>query len=85
VSGVGTVRDKEGETEVRADDVFLYPPNEAHELLNRGSEDFVYYVIADNPVGGSCAYPDSGKWAVRTGATARIYRVEEADYFEGEE
>ena len=34
-------------------------------------EDFVYYIIADNPrsggkTGDSCYYPDSGKWAVAT-------------------
>jgi len=58
---------------------------EAHQLVNAGTEDFVYYVIADNPVGTSCYYPDSKKWMV--GALSDQYVVKEfrADYFEGEE
>ena len=41
-----------------------FGPGEAHQLTNNGTEDFAYYVIADNPRHDSCYYPDSGKWAV---------------------
>jgi uncharacterized cupin superfamily protein len=86
VSGRGLVRDKEGMIEVGAGDAFFFGPGAAHQLSNAGDEDFVYYVIADNPRGDSCYYPDSGKWAVATeGSDEMIVKGREADYFDGEE
>lgn len=64
ISGHGSVRDHAGVSAVAAGDVFLFAPGEAHSLTNPGNEDFVYYVIADNPRGDACYYPDSSKWAV---------------------
>jgi uncharacterized cupin superfamily protein len=85
VSGRGEVRDESGTTEVRAGDAFIYLPGEAHQLGNSGDEDFVYYIVADNPHGESCYYPDSKKWSV-VGASGRvIIRGEQTDYFDGEE
>ena len=84
ISGRGTVRDQEGSTAVEPGDAFLFKPGEAHQLSNEGTEDFVFYVIADNPMGESCHYPDSGKWAVRS-PERRLIRSEALDYFEGEE
>jgi len=86
ISGSGKVRDKEGTKEVGAGDVFFFPPGEAHALSNAGEDDFVYYVVADNPRGDSCFYPDSGKWAVqKENAEEVIVAGQEADYYEGEE
>ena len=86
VSGRGKVRDKDGWTEVGAGDSFFFGPGEAHQLGNAGEEDFVYYVIADNPVGDSCFYPDSGKFSVwKENNEEVIVKGTEADYFEGEE
>jgi uncharacterized cupin superfamily protein len=86
ISGCGRVRHKDGTTEVGAGDAFFFGPGEAHQLANSGGEDFVYYVIADNPRGDSCSYPDSGKWAVPREANEEvIVQGELADYFEGEE
>ena len=86
VSGRGAVRDKRGITEVGAGDAFFFGPGEAHQLSNAGDEDFVYYVIADNPRGDSCYYPDSGKWAVpKEGSDEVIVKGKETDYFDGEE
>ena len=86
VSGRGKVRDKNGWTEVGAGDAFFFGPGEAHQLANAGEEDFVYYVIADNPRGDACFYPDSGKFAVGIeGGEERIVTGKEADYFDGEE
>ena len=86
VSGRGKVRDRSGETNVGAGDAFFFGPGEAHQLSNDGDEDFAYYVIADNPRGDSCFYPDSGKWAVATeGRDEIIVRGRETDYFDGEE
>jgi len=91
VSGRGSVRDKDAITEVGPGDAFLFQPGEAHQLSNAGDEDFVYYVIADNPrsggaTGDSCYYPDSGKWAVVNDALEEIVvKGTETDYFDGEE
>jgi len=86
VSGRGKVRDAAGTTEVSAGDAFLFKPGEAHQLSAADNEDFVYYVIADNPIGDSCYYPDSGKWAVRKeGDEMVIVKGAETDYFDGEE
>src|SRR5438045_7663839 len=91
LSGRGSVREKDGITEVGPGDAFLFQPGEAHQLSNAGSEDFVYYVIADNPrsggaTGDSCYYPDSDKWAVsREECEELIVKGTETDYFDGEE
>lgn len=86
VSGKGGIRDKEGTTMVAAGDAFFFGPGDAHQLTNAGEEDFVYYVIADNPRGDSCYYPDSGKFAVmKEGTDEVIVKGTETDYFDGEE
>jgi len=91
VSGRGNVRDKDGVTEVGPGDAFLFQPGEAHQLSNAGDEDFVYYVIADNPrsggtTGDSCYYPDSGKWAVsKESPDYIIVQGTETDYYKDEE
>ena len=91
VSGHGSVRDKYGITEVGPGDAFFFQPGEAHQLSNADDDDFVYYVIADNPrsggtTGDSCYYPDSGKWAVVNEQFEEvIVKGNETDYFDGEE
>ena len=86
VSGRGKIRDKDGWTEVGAGDAFFFGPGEAHQLANAGEEDFVYYVLADNPRGDSCFYPDSGKFAVcKEDSEEAIVKGTDADYFDGEE
>jgi uncharacterized cupin superfamily protein len=86
VSGRGKVRDNTGMSEVTAGDSFFFPPGAAHQLSATGEEDFVYYVIADNPRGDSCYYPDSGKWVVfKEGSEEAIAKGAETDYYDGEE
>ncbi len=90
VSGRGRIRDKDGWTIVNAGDAFLFQPGEAHQISNAGEDDFIYYVIADNPRSGPggdcCYYPDSGKWAVnKEGLEDVIVKGTETDYFDGEE
>jgi uncharacterized cupin superfamily protein len=86
VSGKGSLRDKDGSTIVGPGDAFVFQPGEAHQLANAGEEDFVYYVIADNPLGDTCHYPDSGKFSVwKEGNEEVIVKGTEADYFDGEE
>lgn len=87
VSGKATVRHKDGRTEVSTGDAFIFGPNEPHQLINSGDEDFIYYVIADNPIGESAYYPDSGKWKVNKSSAADrvVIKGQETDYFDGEE
>ena len=78
------MRHDEGVTAVEAGDAFLFKPGEAHQIVNDGTTDLVFYCVADNPVGESCYYPDSGKWLVRS-PERRLIRSESLDYFDGEE
>jgi mannose-6-phosphate isomerase-like protein (cupin superfamily) len=84
ISGTGVVRDPSGTTPVAPGDAFLYPPGEPHQLINTGNEDLVVYIIADNPIGESCHYPDSAKWLVRA-PERRLMRGPALEYFDGEE
>lgn len=84
ISGTGIARDKTGNTRIEPGDAFIFGPNEPHQLLNDGAEDLVIYVVADNPIGESCHYPDSKKWLVRS-PEERLIRSEPLDYYEGEE
>jgi uncharacterized cupin superfamily protein len=84
ISGRGEARDATGQTAIEPGDAFLFKPGEAHQMTNTGSEDLVFYVIADNPFGESCHYPDSGKWLV-TSPERTVIRSEPLDYFDGEE
>jgi uncharacterized cupin superfamily protein len=84
IAGHGLVRHKDGNTEIETGDAFLFKPDEPHQLINNSTEDLVIYVIADNPIGESCYYPDSNKWLVRS-PERRLIRSESLDYFDGEE
>lgn len=84
ICGKGVVRHENGITAIQADDAFIFPPGEPHQLTNDGSADLVLYVVADNPIGESCYYPDSRKWLVRS-PESRLIRSETVDYYDGEE
>jgi len=85
IAGLGSVRHEGGVTEVRPGDAFVFAPSEAHQLMNGGTEDFVYYVIADNPLSDSCYYPDSQKWLVIQPEKDTLLKGREVEYYEGEE
>ena len=84
ISGTGTVRHEAGTTAVEPGDAFIFKPGEAHVIVNDGTVDLVFYVVADNPIGESGYYPDSDKWIVRS-PERRLMRSESLDYFDGEE
>ena len=84
VSGRGSVRHADGATAIGSGDAFIFKPGEPHQMTNDGTEDLVFYIVADNPLGESCHYPDSGKWAVSS-PEGRVIRSEALDYFDGEE
>jgi uncharacterized cupin superfamily protein len=87
ISGTGGVRSEDGTMEVGPGDAFIFGPNEPHQLTNYGQEDLIYYVVADNPIGESSYYPDSGKWKVNKSSAADrvVLKGNEVDYFDGEE
>ena len=84
ISGTGIARHKDGATAIGPGDAFLFKPGEPHQIINEGSEDLVLFVVADNPIGESCHYPDSNKWAVRS-PEMRLIRSEPLNYYDGEE
>lgn len=84
ISGQGTVRHQDGSEVLVAGDAVLFKPGQPHQITNTGTEDMIIYVVADNPLGESCHYPDSDKWLVRS-PERRIVRSEDLDYFDQEE
>jgi uncharacterized cupin superfamily protein len=84
LEGRGSVRHKDGTTPIEAGDVFLFKPGEAHALTNNSSADLILLVIADNPIGESCYFPDSNKWMVRS-PERKLIRSDALEYFDGEE
>jgi uncharacterized cupin superfamily protein len=84
LSGAGSVRHDLGLTAIGAGDAFLFKPGEAHQLINDGPEDLLLYIVADNPTGEACYYPDSKKWSIEV-SDGPVLRSENRDYYDGEE
>jgi len=84
IAGTGVVRHDKGTTAIESGDAFIFKPGEPHQITNTGKEDLLLYVVADNPIGESCHYPDSGKWLVRS-PERKLIRSESLDYYDGEE
>jgi uncharacterized cupin superfamily protein len=84
ISGRGTVRHKDGTTPIAEGDAFIFGPDEPHQMINDSDADLIVYVIADNPIGEFCYYPDSKKWLVHS-PERRLIRSEGVDYLDGEE
>ena len=84
ISGTGVVRHQAGVTRLEPGDAFLFEPGQPHQITNDSAEDLVLYVVADNPLGESCHYPDSGKWLVRS-PERRLLRSDPLEYYDGEE
>jgi uncharacterized cupin superfamily protein len=84
ISGTGLVRDMAGRNPVEPGDAFIFAPGEPHEIINDGAAELVLYVVADNPIGETCHYPDSGKWMVPL-PEKRVIRSAPLDYHDGEE
>ena len=83
LAGTATVRVNDATQMVGAGDAFMQPPGTAHQITNTGAEDFLFYVIADNSPADSTWYPDSKKWMMKP--QRKIFRMVEADYYDGEE
>lgn len=84
LSGQGTLIDKEDtKINVHAGDHFICLPGDAHQLFNQGTDDLVYYVIADNPIADITTYPKTGKRMLKPSDECIYTRT--ADYYDGEE
>ncbi len=64
ISGEGTVRYAGGTSPIRPGDAFLFKPGEPHQFRNDTDADLVVLIVADNPIGESCHYPDEEMWIV---------------------
>jgi len=84
ISGEGFVRHQDGTTRIESGDAFLFKPNEPHQITNDREQDLLIYVVADNPIGEHCYYPDSGKWSTKI-PEHRLIRSAPLDYYDGEE
>ena len=84
IAGKGLVRHQDGTTAIETGDAFIFEPGQPHQLTNNSAEDLIVYVVADNPIGESCHYPDSNKWVVRS-PERRLIRSEPLKYYDGEE
>lgn len=84
ISGRGYVRHEGGRTPIEPGDAFIFKPGEPHQLVGEGTDDLVVYVVADNPIGESCYYPDSNKYAVESPQDA-VLRHAPAKYYDDEE
>jgi uncharacterized cupin superfamily protein len=85
ISGTGQARHEGGFEPIGPGDAIIFPPGEAHTILNNGSVDLVYYVIANDPPGDSGYYPDSDKWLIRMPNKRILVKGREVDYFHGED
>ena len=85
MSGECTVRDgQDNRRTVRQGDAFVFKPGEAHQFFNESAADVTILVVADNPLGETCHYPDSAKWLVRS-PERWILRSGDLNYYDGEE
>jgi uncharacterized cupin superfamily protein len=84
ISGAGSVRHSDGMTPIAPGDAFLFEPDQPHQIRADAAGELVMMVIADNPIGETCHYPDSGKWLVRS-PERRLMRSESLEYYDGEE
>ena len=84
VSGTGQVRGPEGSAPVAAGDSVIFKPGEAHQIVNTGEAELVYFAVADHPQADVCTYPDTpGKLAIKP--DPRCFMINEASYYELED
>lgn len=92
ISGRAKVRTPDGDTEIGPGDYVAFPARgPAHQLVNEGTEPFVYLGFSVNVAGADIVeYPKTGKLAcaIQTGPDRQrfIYKKDaQVDYFDGEE
>lgn len=86
LSGTGSLRAGERRVSLAPGDCVMCPPGEAHQIVNHGEGDLLYYVIANNAPSEVWHYPDSDKWGFALPNGDDVYfRRSAVDYFDGEE
>lgn len=84
LSGTATVRAHQETRTLAAGDAVLHPPGETHQITNAsGTEDLLFYIVADNAPVDFCYYPDSDKWLLRS--PRKTFRMTEVEFWAGEE
>jgi uncharacterized cupin superfamily protein len=83
LSGRGQSRTADGKSDIGPGDCIIHQPGEAHQIINNGTEDLIYYIITDNPQTDIGNYPDSNKWFAKP--QRKIFEITEVDYYKGEE
>ncbi len=95
MAGIGEIRIGDARYPVRAGDVIACPaggPETAHQIINTSSEELRYLALSTQRAPEVAEYPDSGKFALRTGegpggaAPMRFIgrALESREYWEGE-
>ena len=83
LAGQATVRTEEKTFFAGAGEVVIHPPGEGHQFTNTGTDELLYFLVADNPTTDVWYYPDSGKMGLNS--PRRFFRATEVDYWQGEE
>ncbi len=83
LSGKGQVRTATSKEPIHAGDYLVFPPGEAHQLINNSSAELTFIVVADQPQADIIGYPESGKWMLKP--RRKVFEMKEVDYFAGEE
>ena len=61
----------------------LCPPEHAHQIVNTGLDDLLFYVVADNPPAEVTFYPETGRWGIKP--HKKHFKMQEAEYYEPED
>lgn len=83
LTGSGQMRTVKGKENIQAGDYLVFPPGEAHQLINNSQEDMTFMVIADQPQADAIHYPESGKWLLKP--QKKCFEMKDVEYFAGEE
>lgn len=83
LEGTGRVRHGQDVLEVGPGFAVMHPPGEPHQLINTGTGDLRYLLVADNPAVDIWYYPDSDKWGFKP--PVRHFRLTDIDYYADEE
>ena len=86
LSGLGQIRTENGLEPIGVGDAIFVSPGEAHQIVNNSTQELVFYIIADNPIGETSYYPDSDKWGLPLNVGGPILKGGTSlDYFLDEE
>jgi uncharacterized cupin superfamily protein len=83
LEGTGRVRHGREILEVGPGSAVMHPPGEPHQLINTGTSDMRYLLVADNPAVDIWHYPDSDKWGFKP--PVRHFCLTDINYYAGEE